>query len=199
MARQISEIQSLPFYQILGAPLLAMVQGQAQASQATAEFVERIGFAGAAAEGEEPAPPDDLGEIRMVTFSYQKPDATGSPRTFRIQLPLLSLVPIPALQIKDADLEFNVKITDIQTTDTKTALSSRDAEAGDWLAQGRVEFRAAMGQMETSSSTQRSTDLQMKVKLRVEQADITVGQSFLFRLMDQAIKSSTLEGEAVPE
>ena len=44
MARQISELQSLPFHQIIGAPLLALVQGQAQAAQATAEFIDRIGF-----------------------------------------------------------------------------------------------------------------------------------------------------------
>ncbi len=187
MARQISEIQSLPFHQIIGAPLLAIVQGQAQASQATAEFIDRVGFKPKSANE------DDLGDLRMVTFSYQKRDAEGNLDTYKIEIPLLSLVPIPAIQIRDADLEFNVKITDILTSDTKTSLSAPDAEAGDWLSKGRVEFRAAMGKMEIATAERRTIDLQMKVKLRVEQADIPAGLSFLFRLMDQSISSSTVE------
>ena len=193
MARQISEMQSLPFHQIIGAPLLAIVQGQAQASQATAEFIERIGFKTKTGGDSETAREDDLGDLRMVTFSYQKPDADGNPVLFKVEIPLLSLVPIPAIQIRDADLEFNVKITDIQTSQSKTSLRSPEAEAGDWLSKGRVEFRAAMGKMEIATAEQRTVDLQMKVKLRVEQADITAGLSFLFRLMDQSISSSAVE------
>ena len=193
MARQISEMQSLPFHQIIGAPLLAIVQGQAQASQATAEFIERIGFKTKTAGDSETAKEDDLGDLRMVTFSYQKPDVDGNLATFKVEIPLLSLVPIPAIQIRDADFEFNVKITDIQTSESKTSLSSPEAEAGDWLSKGRVEFRAAMGKMEIAAAEQRTVDLQMKVKLRVEQADITAGLSFLFRLMDQSISSSAIE------
>lgn len=193
MPRQISEFQSLPFHQIIGAPLLAIVQGQAQASQVTAEFIERIGFKMKTTGESETAKEDDLGDLRMVTFSYQKPDAEGNLATFKVEIPLLSLVPIPAIQIRDADLEFNVKITDIQTSETKTSLISPEAEAGDWLSKGRVEFRAAMGKMEIGIAERRTIDLQMKVKLRVEQADITAGLSFLFRLMDQSISSSTVE------
>jgi hypothetical protein len=190
MARQISEIQSLPFYQIIGAPLLALVQGEAQACQATAEFIERIGFT--------PQPPDaetsGLGALRMVAFRFQKPDADGTIRPFEAQVPLLSLVPIPAIQIKDADLEFNVKVTDIQTSETQTPANSADPVVGDWLSRGRVEFRATMSKLETSSSN-RTSDLQMKVKLRVEQADTPVGLAYLFRLMDQTINSRVASDE----
>ena len=195
MPRQISEMQSLPFHQIIGAPLLAIVQGQAQASQATAEFIERIGFRVKTATEVETTKEDDLGDLRMVTFSYQKPDAEGNINTFKVEIPLLSLVPIPAIQIRDADLEFNVKITDVLTSETKMVLSSPEAEAGDWLSKGRVEFRAAMGKMEIETAGRRTIDLQMKVKLKVEQADITSGLSFLFRLMDQSISSSVVAEE----
>ncbi|MDH4240403.1 MAG: DUF2589 domain-containing protein [Phycisphaerae bacterium] len=188
MARQISEFQSLPLHQILGSPLLAMVQGQAQAAQATAEFIERIGFKRSATDTG-----DQLGELRMVTFTYQKPDEAGGMQTYKIEIPLLSLVPIPGIQIKEGELEFNIKVTDIQTSTTTTALSSPDAEAGDWLSQGRIEFRAAMGKLESTSSERQSTELQMKVRMTVEQADIPAGMSHLFRLMDQSINSSVQE------
>lgn len=188
MARQISEMQSLPFHQIIGAPLLAIVQGQAQSAQVTAEFIEKIGF-----HIPEGADTDDLGRLRMMSFAYQKPDTEGNLQNFKVELPLLSMVPIPAIQVKDADLEFNIKVTDIQKIDARTVMSSPDATVEDWLSQGRVEFRAAMGKLDAATTASSNVDLQMKVKMRVEQADITAGMAFLFRLMDQSISSNQVE------
>lgn len=185
MARQISEIQSLPFYQIIGAPLMAIVQGQTQAAQATAEFIERVGF-------EPVAGTPGMGNLRMVVFTYQKPGADGIPITFRAEVPILSLVPIPAIQVKSANFEFNVKITDVQVSETKTAVATPNAEAGDWLSSGRTEFRATMGKMVSSESQQQTLDLQMKVTIRVEQADITSGMAHLFRIFDQTINSASV-------
>jgi hypothetical protein len=189
MARQISEIQSLPFYQIIGAPLLALVQGQAQAAQTTAEFIERVGFMPPGT----PGPGNDIGGLRMVAFQYQKPGPDGTQQTFRAEVPLLSLVPIPAIEVKSAEFDFTVKITDVFSVDTATALSSPDADANDWLSQGRVEFRGAMGRMQTSSSDSQTLDLQMKVNIKVGPPDTTSGMAHLFRLFDQATNSSSVE------
>lgn len=183
MARQISEIRSLPFYELIGAPLLAIIQGQSQASQATAEFIERIGF-----EKDENAAEGELGKLRMVSFNYQKEDVNGSLQNHIIQLPLLSLIPIPALEIKDASLEYNIKINDVKTSQAQTVLSDKREENDDWLSQKRIEFMTTMGKMEQSQSRQ-SSDIQMKVKMNIEQADIPVGLSQLFKLMDESIHS----------
>ncbi|MEQ9062780.1 MAG: DUF2589 domain-containing protein [Vicingaceae bacterium] len=187
MARQISELQSIPFYQIIGAPLLAVVQGQTQAAQATAEFIQRVGF-------EEQEKIDGIGNMRMVVFSYQKPGADGILQTFTAEVPLLSLIPIPSIQVKNADFEFNIKVTDIQNSDTKSVLVTKDAEVGDWLSKGRTEFRATMGKMSASSAEQ-TVDLQMKVSIKAEQADVTAGMAHLFRVFDQAISSKGSESE----
>ena len=190
MARQISELQSLPFHQIIGAPLLALVQGQAQAAQATAEYIERVGFVN---EGNHVS--GEFGDLRMVTFSYQKPDTEGNLQNYTTKIPLLSLVPIPAIEIKEADLEFYIKVTDIQREDSKVSLSVEGAEAGNWLSSERVEFRAAMGKIESNASQERNVDLQMEVKIRVQQADIPTGLAHIFRMMDQSINSTIYEGK----
>ena len=193
MARQISEIYSLPFHQLIGAPVLALVQAQAQASQATAEFIERIGFHGYEGDDKETGNlnPGELGRMRMVTFKYQKQDVDGVNTTFNAEVPLLSLVPIPAVEIKEADFELNVKVTDIQVGNTATTLAAKNPDEGDWLSPKRVEFRTSMGRMESVSSSSRSSEFQMKVKMRVEQADIPAGMSRLFNIMDQSMSSSS--------
>lgn len=180
--RQLSELQSLPFHQIIGAPLLAIVEGQAQAAQATAEFIERVGFK-PKEDGEE----NEIGDLRMVSFSYQKPDFDGEMKTYKLELPLLSIVPIPSIEVKEAEMEFNIKVTDTQNVKIQSQIGEEEAESGHYLSKNRVEFRATMGKMDSSES--RNTDIQMKVKMKVERGDLPVGVQQLFRVMEQSINS----------
>ncbi len=180
MAGKISEVQSMPFHQLIGAPLLALIQGQAQAAQATAEFIERVGLQskeGSAAE-----------QIRMLSFGYQKPDAEGNMRSFRVEIPLLSLVPIPAIQIKESELDFYVKVNDFKILKSATSLSSEKANGEDWLAQEQAEFRTSIASGPGSGATS-NTSMLMRVTMRVEQAAIPPGVTELFRRFEQSIRS----------
>ena len=183
MVSKISETHSMPLHQLIGAPLLAMVQGQAQAAQATAEFIERIGL-----EWNEDG---TANRLRMVSFGYEKPDSDGNMRKFKIEIPLLSLVPIPAIQIKNGELDFSIKINDIKTTSSKTTLSTEHegAEDNDWLTKEQAEFRASIADNKSPES-QSGSSLQMRVKIQVEQAEMSVGITELSRLFQQSIKSS---------
>jgi len=182
MARQLSELQSLPFHQIIGAPLTAIVEGQAQAAQATAEFIERVGFV---QQGDGQA--GEVGKLKMVSFSYSKPDVDGEMKEYRLEIPLLSMVPIPSIEVKEAELEFNIKVADVQTVQGQTQLSDDNAPSGNWMARDRIELRTTMGKMQTSEG--RNTDIQMNIKMKLQQADIPEGVQHLFRVMDQAINS----------
>lgn len=182
MARQLSELQSIPLHQIVGAPLLAIVEGQAQSAQATAEFIERVGF-----NPKEGAAENEIGDLRMVTFTFQKPNVDGELQTYKMELPLLSLVPIPSIEVKEADLEFNIKIADTQTTQVRSQLADGETGGDDWFSRNRVEFRATMGKMDASES--RKTDIQMKVKMKLERGDVPAGVQQLFQVMDQSVNS----------
>ncbi|WP_436515330.1 DUF2589 domain-containing protein [Ekhidna sp. To15] len=182
MARQLSELQSLPFHQIIGAPILAIVEGQAQSAQATAEFIERVGFK-QKEDGEE----EEIGDLRMVTFTYQKPDIDGEQKTYKLELPLLSIVPIPSIEVKEAEMEFNIKVADVQTFDVQSKFGDAEAETADWYSKKKVEFRASMGSMTASEG--RKTDIQMNVKMKLEQGELPIGVQQLFRVMEQTINS----------
>ncbi|MEQ8243960.1 DUF2589 domain-containing protein [Fulvivirga sp.] len=186
MARQLSELQSLPFHQIIGAPLTAIVEGQAQAAQATAEFIERIGFA-QPTEGQT----GEIGKLRMISFSYSKPDVNGEMKEYRLEIPLLSMVPIPSIEVKEAELEFNIKVADVQKVQRQTQLADSNAEVGNWAAKEGIELRTTMGKM--SGSESRNVDIQMNVKMKLQQADIPEGVQHLFRVMDQTINSEEIK------
>lgn len=229
----VKEQQSLPLYQIIGAPLMALVQADVQAAQATAEFIEEMGFV--TPEEPEPAAEDDsagesepyveddadvvldstdeddldeqaenasedetaegaesdtsedglesLGDLRMVTFTYEKPGADGKTAIYQVQVPLLSLVPIPVLQIKDASFEFSVNVHDAYEEPVWTTASGTSDSPH--LSASRVSFRGGL-----SKST---SDYEMKVTLNVEQADLPIGISTLLKLMDQSVYSGSTE------
>lgn len=183
MAPQTGENTALSLYQLIGAPLHAIVDAESQAAQATADFIERVGFRRRpeAAEG-------DFGDLRMVSFSHQRTGPEGTPRTFRVDVPLLSLVPIPAIQVRDAELEFFVKIVETQRPRVR-----RDAErppgegVPDRLKADAIDFKALMGRGQPEPGRRRTLDMQIKVKIKLEQADVPAGLSKLFNLMEQNI------------
>jgi len=185
MSIEVSEVKSLPLFQIMGAPILALVQAEAQAAQATAEFIERVGFISSEDDPPENARDvDHIGQLRMFTFHYQKPGASGGMETFQVQIPLLSLVPIPSVQVKEAEFEFDVHIHDMYSQDLGSIAHDEESDEGDFLARQRVGLRAGFDKRDFSYP--------MKVKMKIEEAHVPSGMLALFKVMDQSISSHVM-------
>lgn len=205
---------------------MALVDAESQAAKATANFIKEMGFKEAPSAGgqdtvEEFGRQVDFGDLRMVKFRSQRRHADGSKREFQVEVPLLSLLPIPALQIKDAELEFYAKIVEFpkigksaiepEPRDEKNqALEDTPAEegtdqAGESTSAEDVrarkyrlpsmperELKATFGAASAGGpvSRQQRMDMQVKIKIKMEQADIPAGLGSLFNLMQQNISST---------
>lgn len=200
-----------PLYQLIGAPLLALIQAETQAARATADFIENIGFEPDPEQKADEIEDGALGSMRMAKFSNKMQGADGKVRAMDVSVPLLSLVPVPALQIKDAELEFYVKILDFSKEQTANQFShnSRYQKAitneakkeensskpkssqvnseQDFLSPNRMQFRASMGRGPSGNQHQSSMESQVRIKINMTQADLPVGLSKLFNIMDQSI------------
>jgi len=201
-----AEQTALSFYQLIGAPLYALVEAETYAAEATAQFIERVGFRRPAGQ-ENDRPPEDFGELRKVTFYQERRGPDAEPATYKVEVPLLSILPIPALQIKDAELEFAVKVIETiasqgsprpsETPDEPS--KEKPAEEGQRSklvpTPPRVDLMTQMGRSRPSGpGVQRSQlDMQVYVKIRVEQADVPAGLSRLFNLMEESISSTPVE------
>src|SRR5262249_42870009 len=130
MANGVKDPRSLMLFEILGAPLIALVQAQTQAARATVEFIEKIGFAHDPSK--EPSSELDIGDLRMDEFGYTKTDENGSPAQFTARVPVLSLVPIPGIQVKSAKISLTAKIVDVVEESSESA-QSRSADRPSWL------------------------------------------------------------------
>ncbi|WP_192456566.1 DUF2589 domain-containing protein [Musicola keenii] len=181
-----SKQDSIEFYELIGAPLLGFVQAEHQAAQATLEMVEQLGFEHTS-EGK---------RLRTTAFFTEKCGADGRIERTEHQIPILSLMPIPMMQTKHADLEFGIKINDFELSATSPGLASTEEDNG-FMAPRRLQMKASLGRMDAGDGGQhRGAQMDMRIKLTIQPGDFPNGISRLLRLMDEAGYSRPLpEGE----
>jgi hypothetical protein len=190
MADTVKDLKSLPLYDIIGAPISAMVQAEAQSAQTTLQFIEKLGFEPLEEGGGGGGGAVSVGALRMVEFSYTKPDANGNPAEFVARIPLLALLPIPGIRIKLATLNFAAKISDVINTSTETTEpgegEGEDSDVPPWLKGSGIQFR---GSLVSSTSTEQTTtsSFDMNIKIELEQTPVTLGIAKLINLLDLAI------------
>ncbi|MFA8344260.1 MAG: DUF2589 domain-containing protein [Rhodothermaceae bacterium] len=181
------------FYELLGAPLIAFIQAEYQAAQTTLEFIEKFGFTDPSSDS------DDMGRLRMATFRQNKRIGNGTYEENDVKIPLLSLVPIPMMQVKDAELEFYLKVTDflsesvqndasgVQKENTGETGDTDSSDQSNYLSSNRLQMKTAMSNAPGSSGSKQNSEMQMKVKLKLEPADLPTGISHLLELMDDGV------------
>ncbi len=96
-------INQLSLKDIIGGVLTAIIDGQSQALDNVIEFIERLSPTG--------EPGEDDG--KYITFAYDRQSSADPSKNERVKLevPLLSLLPIPYLAIKEAEIDFDYKIS----------------------------------------------------------------------------------------
>ena len=178
MPDDIVSVRSVQLHELLGSTMTAVIQADGLAAQATLDFVETVGFTGATGDGDGSA-----GELRMATFRYTKLDANNQPAEFVAEIPVLSLVPVPALQIDEAKFSFAVKIDSVSTTTTP---APQEGVAFAVPTKTTLFARPAYSSGPRNEEVRSTHHLEIEVTMR--QADIPVGLEKVFNLMDQAIQ-----------
>lgn len=199
-----SNNQALDLHHILAAPLVATIEADFNAANKFVEYVTQYGFE----EVSEALTPDvalnqtgtSLGQLRMVTFWYtRRHPQTGQDEYVHIQVPALSLIPLPLLQVDNAEFNFNIQV---HPEEQKKLVSQGQPGA---LLEGvnRVE---ANSEAETSTRPRFKASLpptrgqkddelvpttaNMKVKIQMRQADVPTGIANLMVLLNEGTSMS---------
>jgi hypothetical protein len=170
------DLSSVPLYQIIGAPLLALVQAETQAAQATANFIQQVGFY----DDEE-----GISRLKVVTFRYSKTGVDGNPIEFVVEIPVLSIVPIPTISVREATIDFAVEINEVVELQQRTAINATEIRSGEdsSLEPSFLGFKAGLAKQDSKSA--------MKIHINAGQSDTPVGLLSLFRLMEQGISTTS--------
>jgi len=130
------QFQGLPMDSLIGGPLTAATKAQVTLAQSTADFINTVGFD--PARDTSGALTGGRGAVRYVEFEFMRPrevtvPASGStPATVEthnelvvLKVPLLSIVPVPNLQIDNVDITF-----DMEVSSSEEHKDSKDLEVG---------------------------------------------------------------------
>lgn len=161
-------ITQIDFKSLIGAPLTACVDAQAQAATATADYIERTGFQYNPSLGNY--------TTRTLSFVYYSEDGWRT-----IHVPLISVVPVPYLQIHNVDLNFTADVSVTKTLE------------GKWMLKGRVaDSNKEKNETEGNATSSYEGDLKVKINIKASTADMPMGISALLQVMQDTIQAKDL-------
>jgi hypothetical protein len=189
---------SLPFGSIIGGPLVAAVKAQAQAARSTVEFIEAVGFklVDTTVPKKDEDGNDIAGEfeqerkINTVTFKYK----SGNEEV-ELEVPILTIVPIPFIRIDDMTIQFKANISaeatqSTQTTQTDDVNAKASVSVDYWAV--TADFEASYSSKKDSTSSANSkyaVEYTMDVYVHAVQDDMPAGLNKVLNLLTDSISS----------
>lgn len=191
-------LQALPFGNIIGGPLKACIEAQAMAAKTSWNFIQDVGL------NTDP----ETGEKKTVNVSFQ---FIKDGRLAQLNVPLLTIVPIPYIAIQTIDIAFKANINASSSSSTvENESSSVDAGlAGSTsLNMGifkiNADFHANYSSKKDSTATQDSkysVEYTMDVAVKAGQDSMPAGLAKVLELLGNSLDvcdpSGTLEINAL--
>lgn len=91
---------SMDYGHVIASPILAASDAQKTMSYITAEFIKKVGF-------------DADGNLVNATFKHTKTDSQGQQYTESVEVPYISMLPIPNVMITEGQVILDVEVSDI--------------------------------------------------------------------------------------
>ncbi|MCC8088691.1 MAG: DUF2589 domain-containing protein [Rikenellaceae bacterium] len=189
--------QVLELQQLIAGPLIATIEADSLSSRSYLDYLMQIAF-----DSYDPKT-GKTGNIRMFTFSYTSQDVNGKKQQ-TVSIPMLTLVPLPLLQVQEADFDFDIKILDAYSEKEERKFSLEEGrEFDDPETTGEFKMRASLApkqsQGDSGKEVQQSLSANMKIKVKMRQADMPAGLSNLLHLTASNVHVEETEAEIISE
>lgn len=128
------------------------------------------------------------GPLRMLEFSYLTSSTEGQ-RIQKVSIPMLTLVPLPLLQVQEADFDFDIQIVDALQADRNSTFSLNNPlddtgkDSKSETSEG-VKLRVTMAPQNNTLTSKNDSSLtaNMKISVKMRQADLPGGLTKLLNL-----------------
>jgi hypothetical protein len=165
----------------MGAPLRSLVLGQGIAGQATADFIAEVGFRPGSTEREPTA------RTFEFTFMHSVPDPENPGGVIdtptRVSVPLLTVLPIPNLDITEATIDFDADVLSVK------AAPARQNELR--LERSKSSVLAAPAQLIAAYAQRRAADGSgggaLSISIKVARAPLGQGLDTVVGLLHEGI------------
>lgn len=165
---------------LISGPLVATIDADSIASRQYLNYLFEVGFESYNRETGE------VGKMRMLTFQFTRNDVNGQSRQ-KVSIPLISLVPLPLLQVKEAGFDYDIQIVDAVKEESEETFSLKKGDVqqtdeDEKQMKLRVSLAPSMGEGSSKATLRQGLTANMKVKVRMQQADIPGGLANLLHL-----------------
>ena len=178
---------AIPYSEVIGSPLSAMIEAQEKASNAMARFIMSVGF----------SEKDGVKHATSVDFQHSVKRSDGTEEIETITMPLITVIPVPNMQIIDGKISLDVEIS-------SSAEFKENIEAG-----GELEGQVGWGPFSVSLKAKasyskentRKTDTRAKqhIELNVGQCPLPEGFNLIMeRFRNNAMDKPAPDNPALP-
>ena len=161
-------VEALQLAELLGSLMAAVVDSQAQSARATVDFVEAIGF--------EETPKGKA--LRTVSVRHRKLDENDNTATYEVEIPLLAMVNVPSLAVKEARFSLAYDIV--------TASANSDVAPATGLMYKPALLKGYVRKQSPKDQSERQTT-SVDVDIVLEQQGVPLGVERLFDLAELGI------------
>lgn len=188
-------LTNIPFSSIIGAPLDACIEAQAKAAQKTWEFIHEVGL-------QESKNDDKTKEAVNVSFTF-----ISDGKIRRLNIPLLTILPIPYIAIQNIDVAFKANISASSSyvkEDSSSSEGHLDGEAQaslglKWgLLKASLNLKGGYSSKKDSRATQDSrysVEYTIDVGLRAGQDSMPAGLAKVLEILNGSLSMSDPDGE----
>lgn len=198
-AWDVSSIETIFFV-----PISSIIKADFFAAQQFLDYVQSFGFSGEAAQsGAEKSRGGFIGDLKMTSFRFQQSTEGGGSQDRFLRVPALSMIPLPLLQVKEANFDFAVRVVQAERNDRPgpVLLGGREdqedaIEDCNWKAM-LVAERTPISDGEGGSSSS-YMNANIKVNMKVHQSDVPAGISRLLAVMNDNTRIVSARLAATP-
>ncbi|MCF2593896.1 DUF2589 domain-containing protein [Bacteroides caecigallinarum] len=187
-----SALQAIPFSSMIGGPLKACIEAQAMAAKTTWDFIQEVGLNQNPETGEKSAV--------NVAFSFNQ-----NGRMVQLNVPLLTIVPIPYIAIHSIDINFKASISASSSSVSENS-SSTSLDAGADITTGikvgpfhmDAKFNANYSSKKDSKATEESkysVEYTMDIAVKAGQDSMPAGLAKVLELLGNSLDVSDPKGE----
>lgn len=184
-------LSAIPFSSMIGGPLNACIEAQAMAAKTTWDFIQEVGLNTNPDTGEKTAV--------NVSFSFMQ-----GGRMVQLNVPLLTIVPIPYIAIHSIDINFKASISASSSSvseNTESTSKSGSLEASAGLKVGPFHMDAKINGSYSSKKDSKATEeskysveYTMDIAVKAGQDSMPAGLAKVLELLGSALDVSDPAG-----
>ena len=178
-----------PLQNLITAPLQAIMDAQITTTETTLDYIYALSEAGTRKQANEMSKDEKAIKLKNVEFQLNRmePNKEGEivVKPYALQIPLITMIPIPYLSIKDAELRFNFKVVDV----TK---NTDDTEKTDVQNKGLIERNVIQTRYTSGKESSKEATSDISIKITVSQGEVPMGLAkFLTNANSSIIEKET--------